>query len=305
MIGSSDGGGSRPALRMGLVGAGHWAGKTHAPAIAAHPGLRFAGVWGRDRDTSAALADLYGVPAFESADALFEATDIVAFAVAPAAQASLAPRAARAGCHLMLEKPLASSAGDARLVAGAIRAAGVQALVFHTLMFAPDLTGRLDALGATGEVTSATYRHASDALISGPYAASEWRRAEAGALMDIGPHALSVLERLMGPVIALDLLRLGPSDARFRLTHRDGRRSEVIIDLAARENRAWVQIEGRTDVTSEGIEIACDSRTAYGRALDALLLLGAEETDRQIETALRYVTLLAQATTPPPTGQLS
>ncbi|NED12433.1 gfo/Idh/MocA family oxidoreductase, partial [Streptomyces sp. SID9124] len=34
-------------LRVGLAGTGPWARNTHAPALAAHPGVVLSGVWGR------------------------------------------------------------------------------------------------------------------------------------------------------------------------------------------------------------------------------------------------------------------
>ena len=42
--------------RFGLVGTGHWARITHAPALASTEGIDFAAVWGRTPDAAAALA---------------------------------------------------------------------------------------------------------------------------------------------------------------------------------------------------------------------------------------------------------
>jgi predicted dehydrogenase len=70
-------------VRFGLFGTGHWAAETHGAALHAHPGVAFAGVWGRDARKAAALAERYGVPAFDDADALIDACDAVAVALPP------------------------------------------------------------------------------------------------------------------------------------------------------------------------------------------------------------------------------
>ena len=44
------------ALRFGLVGTGHWARITHAPALASTDGIDFAAVWGRNTEAAAGLA---------------------------------------------------------------------------------------------------------------------------------------------------------------------------------------------------------------------------------------------------------
>src|SRR6266508_2383751 len=94
-------------LRFGLLGTGYWARETHAAALAIQDGAELVGVWGRNPTKAAAVAERYGVRSFGDPDALFAAVDAVAFALPPDVQAELAVRAATAGRHLLLEKPLA------------------------------------------------------------------------------------------------------------------------------------------------------------------------------------------------------
>ena len=68
-------------------------------------------MWARRPEQAAAL----GVPVFERPAELFDAVDAVAFAVPPAVQARLAPLAAAAGCHLVLEKPVADTVDGAQV----------------------------------------------------------------------------------------------------------------------------------------------------------------------------------------------
>ncbi|HKA03271.1 MAG TPA: Gfo/Idh/MocA family oxidoreductase, partial [Acidimicrobiales bacterium] len=94
-------------VSVGLVGAGPWASMVHAPMLATNPNTRLAGVWARRPEAAAALAAKHGTEAFESIDGLFDSCEAVAFSVPPDVQGDLAVRAATAGKHLLLEKPIA------------------------------------------------------------------------------------------------------------------------------------------------------------------------------------------------------
>jgi predicted dehydrogenase len=89
-------------LRVGLVGAGPWAGMFTAPMLAAGPATALAAVWARRAEASGDLAARYGVPAVGSLSDLFAECDAVAFAVPPNVQAEIAVQAAEAGKHLLL-----------------------------------------------------------------------------------------------------------------------------------------------------------------------------------------------------------
>src|SRR5882724_7922562 len=94
-------------LRAGLVGTGHWAQTAHAPALASADGLSFTAVWGRNRAAAQALAGRHDAAAYTDLAAFLDAVDLVAFSVPPGVQSDLARQAARAGKHLLLEKPVA------------------------------------------------------------------------------------------------------------------------------------------------------------------------------------------------------
>lgn len=177
-----------------------WARSTHAPALAAHPDIEFSGVWGRRREAAAELAAEHGTTAYDGVDALLAASDAVAVALPPDVQAPLATRAAAAGCHLLLDKPVATTVSGAREVVAAAARSGVASVVFCTLRFTPGVaewiagqaavdgwfTGRAEWLGALFSPG-----------VDSPYAASPWR-GEKGGLWDVGPHALSVLLPVLG-----------------------------------------------------------------------------------------------------------
>src|SRR4051812_37095777 len=106
-------------MRFGVLGTGFWAREVHAAAIAEHPTAELAGIWGRDLAKATALGAEFDVPGYADVDALLADVDAVAFALPPNVQAPLAVRAAEAGRHLLLEKPLALTVADADRVVDA------------------------------------------------------------------------------------------------------------------------------------------------------------------------------------------
>lgn len=161
------------SVAVGLVGAGTWAGMVHAPALAAGPATRLAGVWARRPEASAALAGEHGAPSFERIEELFDACEAVAFSVPPDVQADLAARAARAGKAVLLEKPLAMDLDGARRLAGAVAEAGVVSQMVLTLRYsraARDFLDRARGLEPFGGYGS----FVSSVLSGGPFA-TPWR----------------------------------------------------------------------------------------------------------------------------------
>src|SRR5918998_3409328 len=122
-------------MRFGLFGTGPWAQQAHAPGLAAHGDVEFAGVWGRDESKAAALADRYGAKAYGSVDALIDDVEAIAVALPPHVQAPIALQAARAGRHLMLDKPVAFDPAQAAEITAAVTDGGLASAVFFTRRF--------------------------------------------------------------------------------------------------------------------------------------------------------------------------
>ncbi|WP_329121326.1 Gfo/Idh/MocA family protein [Streptomyces sp. NBC_01353] len=221
--------------RIGLLGTGPWAARAHAPALAAHDGVEFVGVWGRRPEPAAEIAAASGTTVYEDVDALFEACDAVAFALPPDVQAPLAVRAAAAGCHLLLDKPVATTPEAARDVADAAEKAGVASVVFCTLRFAEPTARWIDEQAAAGgwflgeaHWLGSLYGPGSRSA----YAESPWRR-EKGGLWDVGPHVLSVYLPVLGDVTEVTAVR-GPADTRHLvLRHASGASSTATLTLSA------------------------------------------------------------------------
>ncbi|MEU0097485.1 Gfo/Idh/MocA family oxidoreductase [Streptomyces sp. NPDC006267] len=262
-------------LRIGLLGTGPWARNTHAPALAAHPGVELSGVWGRRAEAADALAAVHGAPAYtgeEGVDALLEASDAVAFALPPDVQAPLAVRAAEAGCHLLMDKPVATTVEAARAVTGAAEKAGVASVVFCTLRFAPRTSAWIAEQAAMGGWFTARAQWLGSLYATGSsseYADSPWRR-EKGGLWDVGPHALSVLIPVLGDVEHLTAVR-GPADTtHLVLRHASGASSTVTLGLSAPPGAAGVEIEFRGERGTASIPGWDGAESAFRGAVDAL-----------------------------------
>jgi predicted dehydrogenase len=221
------------SLRVGLVGGGPWARFVHAPSLAAHPDVELAGVWARRPEIADAFAVEFGGRAFPSVDDLIADVDAVALAVPPQVQGALAVRAAAAGKHLICEKPLAGTVTDASAVADAVRRAGVHSSVVLTLRHdhaVADWLARLPDEPADS-FTVGSARWLSGALLGGPYASASWR-GEHGALLDIGPHVIDILDAALGPVSGVGWAHLDEPDLwRFGLAHAGGAHSTVTMSL--------------------------------------------------------------------------
>ncbi|MEV6551932.1 Gfo/Idh/MocA family oxidoreductase [Streptomyces sp. NPDC051597] len=292
---------ARPApLRVGLLGTGPWAAATHAPALAAHPDVAFAGVWGRRREAAAELAAEHSVPVYEDVDELFAACDAVAFALPPDVQAPLAVRAAGAGCHLLLDKPVATDAARAREVAEAARRAQVASVVFFTLRFAPGTAGWIDRRAASDGWFTAHAHWLGSLFTPGaapsPYATSPWRR-EKGALWDVGPHVLSVLLPVLGEVTRVTAAP-GPDDTvHLILRHASGASATVTLGFAAPQAVAGVGVELLGERGAERLPDWGGAAEAFAAALDALVTAarGGEPHPCDVGFGARVSELLAEA----------
>lgn len=223
-------------MRFGLAGTGLWARTAHAPAVAGTPGNTLTAVWGRDAGTVAGLAGEFGAAGCDDFGAFLDQVDAVAFAVPPRVQAPLAIRAAQAGKHLLLEKPIALSLAEADELAAACESAEVATVVFFTHRFNIEIRAWLADEHARGGPGGGWSGGAAvwlgDALSPGSPFNTPWRR-EKGGLWDLGPHVVSLLWACLGPVSAVTAVP-GPDDVtHLVLTHESGATSTATVTLGA------------------------------------------------------------------------
>lgn len=220
-------------MRFALVGTGPWARRAHGPGLLACPQAELVGVWGRNPERAAELARDLGVPAHDDVDELLAAAEAVAFAVPPDVQAPLALRAARAGKHLLLDKPVALDPAAADELEAAVAAAGVASLVFFTDRFVDTSRAWFNEVRSSTGWRGAWFRWLSSLQAPGnPYGGSPWRQ-ELGALWDTAPHALSTLSAALGPVASLTAVP-GDGDLVTLIAHHEsGATSTAILSQFA------------------------------------------------------------------------
>jgi len=225
--------GARP-LRFGLAGTGYWARMCHAPALASTDGIEFAAVWGRNPQATADLAAVYGITPHHDIAAFLDGLDGVAFAVPPDVQVPIAARAASAGKHLLLEKPIATGTAEADLLVSAVEQAQVASVVFFTARFQDEVRAWLADVAAAGPWAGGFAVWLGTALQEASPFNTPWRR-DKGGLWDLGPHVVSLLWASLGPVTSVRA-DAGPADvSHLVLHHESGASSTVTVTLSAPE----------------------------------------------------------------------
>jgi predicted dehydrogenase len=227
-------------MRFGLVGTGHWARVAHAPALASTDGITFAAVWGRSRTATGSLAAEHGVTAYADVDGFLADVDAVAFSVPPDVQARIAVRAAAAGKHLLLEKPVALTVGDADALVAAVEDAGVASVVFFTSRFQPQVRAWLADVAAKGGWMGGSGTWLGASLDDSNPFNTPWRR-EKGGLWDLGPHVISLLWACLGPVDAVTAVA-GEADVTNLILRHGNRTSTVTVTLSAPERAAGMSV---------------------------------------------------------------
>lgn len=263
-------------MRFGLAGTGFWARTTHAPAIASTPGGTLAAVWGRDASAAESLAAQHGATAFADVGAFLSAVDAVAFSVPPYAQAPLAVRAAEAGKHLLLEKPISLSVGEADTLVAAVESSGVASVVFFTPRFNTEIRAWLTDEHARGGWSGGGWSGGvavwlGSALQPGSPFNTPWRR-EKGGLWDLGPHVISLLWACLGPVTSVDAIPGADDVTHLVLRHESGATSTATVTLsapaAASGNNLFVWGEaGRSVMPATPVDPVDALRTAAGELI--------------------------------------
>jgi predicted dehydrogenase len=268
-------------VRFGLLGTGPWARGVHAPALAAHPTAELVGVWGRDLAKAKAVGARFEVPGFADVDALLDQVDAVAIALPPDVQAPLAERAAAAGKHLLLEKPVALTTAAADRVVDAVAVAGVASVVFLKFRFQTATSTWLTQAGRTQLAGGAASWLAS--VAGTPFAGSAWRQ-EHGALWDLGPHALSVLVPALGPVVAVQATAGRGDTVHLALVHESGATSTLTLSLTVAPMSAGTEFfvhgdAGRLVLLPDGDRPVDDFTVAVDELLAAALTGGTHPCD--------------------------
>jgi predicted dehydrogenase len=157
------------------------------------------------RDKAERIAAQYGVPAssiysYEDMDRMREnkAIDAVYVALPNSMHAEYTIRSAKAGKHVICEKPMCVSVGEAEAMIAACKAANVKLMIAYRLHYEPTTLKAIKMIqdGVLGKV------QAIDSSNGFNIAAGEWRATKAlgggGPLMDVGIYSLNAARYLTG-----------------------------------------------------------------------------------------------------------
>jgi UDP-N-acetyl-2-amino-2-deoxyglucuronate dehydrogenase len=191
---------------VAIIGPGKVA-HTHARAVQCLPQARLVAVAGRDASRTAAFAEQYGARAFTDLEALVADPEVQAVILTTPhpAHPEAAVLAARAGVHVLVEKPMATTVAGCDQMLAAAEAGGVRLGVISQRRWYEPVQRVHQAIQAErigkpilGIVTVLGWR--------GPeyYAMDAWRgrwdTEGGGVLVNQTSHQLDLIQWLLGPV---------------------------------------------------------------------------------------------------------
>lgn len=214
-------------IGVGIVGAGFIA-RAHAYGIRTLPlyyeksdfRARLIGVCSRTTSGARRLAQELEAPvATDRLDDLLndERIDAICLCSPNATHEEYAIRALNAGKHVYCEKPLSVEIGGARRIEEAwLQSGKIGQMVFHNRFFPCIMRARqLIEAGRVGRVLSfrITFLHSSSV---NPHRATGWKNLgeEGGVLLDLGSHAVDLLEWLAGDIVRVSARTVYAFDSR-------------------------------------------------------------------------------------------
>lgn len=194
-------------LKVALIGVGAWS-HVLAKAAAASKKIEFSCCVGRSPERLAAFVRDTGLPA-RDIDAVLADKSIagVVLALPNELHLEFAARAARAGKHVYIEKPIANTMADALAIAALEKVHGVRIVVGHCarLLSGVRLMRQTIDAGRLGKVTQLEATFSNDRGLR--ITPQDWRwyseSAPGGSLSQIGVHQFDTLRYLGGDIAAV------------------------------------------------------------------------------------------------------
>lgn len=252
-------------VRIGVIGCGaiH---STHCDAIREVEGAVLAAVCDEVPEKAKAAGEKYDVPALSRLRDLWQHVDAVTVAVPSGLHARVGIAAAKAGKHVLAEKPVDITLKKATALLDACRSAGVKLGVVSQHRFAGDLQ-RLHDAAQGGELGKLIL---GDAYVKwyrtqAYYDSGDWRGTWSldggGCLMNQGVHYVDMIQWIMGGVRAVQ--------AQVRTASHDIEVEDVAAALIEYKNGAIGVIQGSTSVypgLAERLEVHGTAGTVIAEA---------------------------------------
>ncbi|MEO1529695.1 MAG: Gfo/Idh/MocA family oxidoreductase [Planctomycetota bacterium] len=194
------------SVRAGIVGCGK-VGGLHARALSELAEAEFVGVCDVDPDRALRFAERYGVKAFESVESMVRSGGVEAVMVCTPHPLHESPTvaAAKAGAHVLVEKPLAATLEACDAMIRAAEESGVKLGVVSQRRFLEPvrrMKAAIDA-GKIGRPILATfvmYSWRDEAYYRSDPWRGKWETEGGGVLVNQSPHQLDLLQWFMGDI---------------------------------------------------------------------------------------------------------
>jgi D-xylose 1-dehydrogenase (NADP+, D-xylono-1,5-lactone-forming) len=280
-------------MRWGILGPGRIS-RSFLTGLAGSASERAVAVGSRELDRASTVAGHFEVPrAYGSYEQLLADDDVEAVYVATpnSVHAEWSIAAARAGKHVLCEKPLGVSRAEAETMFAAAREHGVWLMEAFMYRFHPR-TLRLAEIVAAGEIgTPALVRASFGFTVVDPANVRMSADLAGGALMDVGCYPVNAARMLAGPV------RAATATARWQdvdvtlagvLDHTGGALSLVSCSLVSgRHNELEV-------VGSDGVITVPDAFTPSRERPSTMLVTRGTDTEEQTFAPVDQYTLEAE-----------
>ena len=264
-----------PGKKIGyaVIGLGQIAGH-FLPAAGATPNSTITGLVSGHRDKADRIAAQYGVPAgsiynYENFDEIAHnpAVDAVYVALPNSMHAEYTIRAAKAGKHVLCEKPMSISVAEAEAMIAACKAANVKLMIAYRCHYEPTNLRAVQLIreGNLGQV------QAIESAFGFNMGRGEWRTSKAlaggGPVYDVGIYSLNACRYLTGE-------EPDHISAYASTIDHDGRFNEV------EENVSWIMR------FPSGIVASC--ATTYGAGMPGYFKVYGSKGWLQVDQAFVY-----------------
>lgn len=123
-------------IRIGVFGTGHL-GKFHLNNWKEITGIELVGFFDPDDDTAKEVSEKYQIPRFEDAETLIDTCDAIDVAAPTTQHFECCEKAIKKGKHVFVEKPLANTMEEARILVKLVEESGIKFQVGHVERFNP------------------------------------------------------------------------------------------------------------------------------------------------------------------------
>jgi UDP-N-acetylglucosamine 3-dehydrogenase len=185
------------SVRVGIVSFAHVHAPAYAGVLASLDSAYFVGISDDDASRGREAAQRFGVSFFEDARRLFEAVDAVVVCSENRNHASDAIAALESGVHVLCEKPIATTSGDARAMIRASEEAGRQLRVAFPVRYLPAVRHAREVVRSGGIGRILAINGTNHGQIPGGWFIDP-EAARGGALMDHTVHVADTLRWMLG-----------------------------------------------------------------------------------------------------------